>query len=39
MTINASGSKNIISDDVFESYRLAQTKIAPHSNKVNLENP
>jgi hypothetical protein len=38
-TINASASKNIISDDVFESYRLAQAKIAPYSNKVNLENP
>jgi hypothetical protein len=38
-TINASTSKNIISDDVFESYRLAQAKIAPYLNKVNLENP
>jgi hypothetical protein len=39
MTINASASKNIILDDVFESYRLAQAKIAPYLNKVNLENP
>jgi hypothetical protein len=39
MTINASTSKNIISDDVFESYRLAQAKIASYLNKVNLENP
>jgi hypothetical protein len=38
MTINASASKNIIPDDVFESYRLAQSKIAPYLNKVNLEN-
>jgi hypothetical protein len=38
-TINASASKNIIPDDVFESYRLAQAKIAPYLNKVNLENP
>jgi hypothetical protein len=38
-TVNASASKNIISDDVFESYRLAQAKIAPYLNKVNLENP
>jgi hypothetical protein len=38
-TINASASKNIISDDVFESYRLAQAKITPYLNKVNLENP
>jgi hypothetical protein len=29
-TINASTSKNIIPDDVFESYRLAQAKIAPY---------
>jgi hypothetical protein len=36
--INASASKNIIPDDVFESYRLAQAKIAPYLNKVNLEN-
>jgi hypothetical protein len=35
--INASASKNINLDDVFESYRLAQTKLAPHLNKVNLE--
>jgi hypothetical protein len=39
MTINASASKNIIPDDVFESYMLAQAKIAPYLNKVNLENP
>jgi hypothetical protein len=38
-TINASASKNIIPDDVFESYRLAQAKITPYLNKVNLENP
>jgi hypothetical protein len=38
-TINALSSKNIIPDDVFESYRLAQAKIAPYLNKVNLENP
>jgi hypothetical protein len=38
-TINALTSKNIIPDDVFESYRLAQAKIAPYLNKVNLENP
>jgi hypothetical protein len=38
-TINASASKNIISDDVFESYRLAQDKISPYLNKLNLENP
>jgi hypothetical protein len=38
-TINASTFKNIISDDVFESYRLAQAKIAPYLNKMNLENP
>jgi hypothetical protein len=38
-TINASAPKNIISDDVFESYMLTQTKIAPYLNKVNLENP
>jgi hypothetical protein len=37
-TINASASKNIISDDVFKSYRLAQAKIDPYFNKVNLEN-
>jgi hypothetical protein len=28
-----------IPDDVFESYRLAQAKIAPFLNKMNLENP
>jgi hypothetical protein len=38
-TINTLASKNIIPDDVFESYRLAQAKIAPYLNKVNLENP
>jgi hypothetical protein len=38
-TINASASKNIIPNDVFESYRLAQAKIAPYLNKMNLENP
>jgi hypothetical protein len=38
-TINTSTPKNIILDDVFESYRLAQAKIAPYLNKVNLENP
>jgi hypothetical protein len=37
-TINASPSKNIILYDVFESYRLAQAKIAAYLNKVNLEN-
>jgi hypothetical protein len=31
-------SKYIIPDDVFESYRLAQAKIAPYLNKMNLEN-
>jgi hypothetical protein len=38
-TINSSASKNIIPDDVFESYSLAEDKIAPYLNKVNLENP
>jgi hypothetical protein len=38
-TINASASKNIIPDNVFESYRLAQAKISPYLNKENLENP
>jgi hypothetical protein len=38
-TMNTSASKNIIPDDVFESYRLAQAKIAPYLNKMNLENP
>jgi hypothetical protein len=38
-TINAWASKNIILDDVFESYRLAQAKIDPYLNKLNLENP
>jgi hypothetical protein len=37
-TINTSAPKNIIPDDVFESYRLAQAKIAPYLNKVNLDN-
>jgi hypothetical protein len=37
--INASAPKNIIPDDVFESYMLAQAKIAPYLNKMNLENP
>jgi hypothetical protein len=37
--INASASKNIIPDDVFESYTLAQGTIAPYLNKVNLDNP
>jgi hypothetical protein len=31
--------ETIIADDVFESYRLAQTKIAPYLNKMNLVNP
>jgi hypothetical protein len=31
--------KTIIPDDVFASYRLAQAKIAPYLNKINLENP
>jgi hypothetical protein len=38
-TINALASKSIILNDVFESYRLAQAKIAPYLNKMNLENP
>jgi hypothetical protein len=38
-TINTPASKNIIPDDVFESYRLPQSKIAPYLNNVNLENP
>jgi hypothetical protein len=38
-TINTSASKNIILDDVFESYRLSRAKIVPYLNKVNLENP
>jgi hypothetical protein len=37
--MNTSASKNIIPDDVFESYRLAQAKIAPYINRMNLENP
>jgi hypothetical protein len=37
--MNTSASKNIITDDVFESYMLAQAKIAPYLNKMNLENP
>jgi hypothetical protein len=32
-TINASASKNIIPDDVFESYMLAQAKIGPYSKR------
>jgi hypothetical protein len=39
MTMNTSAPKTIIPDDVFESYRLAQAKIAPYLNKMNLENP
>jgi hypothetical protein len=39
MTMNTSAPKNIIPYDVFESYRLAQAKIAPYLNKMNLENP
>jgi hypothetical protein len=38
-TVNASASKNIIPDYVFESYGLVQSKIAPYLNKMNLENP
>jgi hypothetical protein len=38
-TMNTLASKNIIPDDVFESYRLAQAKIIPYLNKMNLENP
>jgi hypothetical protein len=37
--MNTSAPKTIIPDDVFESYRLAQAKIAPYLNKMNLENP
>jgi hypothetical protein len=37
--MNTSAPKTIISDDVFESYRLPQAKIAPYLNKMNLENP
>jgi hypothetical protein len=37
--MNTSAPKTIIPDDVFESYRLAQAKIAPYLNKINLENP
>src|SRR6187551_2062104 len=36
-TINTSAQRNVIPDDVFESYRLAQAKIAPYLNKMNLE--
>jgi hypothetical protein len=38
-TINTLASKNMIPDDVFESYSLAEAKIAPYLNKMNLENP
>jgi hypothetical protein len=38
-TMYTSAPKTIISDDVFESYRLAQAKIAPYLNKMKLENP
>jgi hypothetical protein len=38
-TMNTLASKNTILDNVFESYRLAQAKIAPYLNKMNLENP
>jgi hypothetical protein len=31
--------ETIIVDDVFESYMLAQTKISPYLNKINLVNP
>jgi hypothetical protein len=33
-TMNTSPCKNIIPDNVFESYRLAQAKIAPYLNKI-----
>jgi hypothetical protein len=36
--MNTSPPKTIISDDVFESYRLGQAKIAPYINNMNLEN-
>jgi hypothetical protein len=39
MTMNISVPKTIIPDDVFKSYRLAQAKIAPYPNKMNLEIP
>jgi hypothetical protein len=39
MSMNTLASKYIIPDDVFESYRLAQAKLAPYFNKMNLENP
>jgi hypothetical protein len=38
-TMNTWPHKTIIPDDVFESYRLPQAKIAPYLNKMNLENP
>jgi hypothetical protein len=38
-TMNTLAPKTIIPDDVFESYRLAQAKIDPYLNKINLENP
>jgi hypothetical protein len=37
--VNTSARKTTIPDDVFESYRLAQTMIAPYLNKITLENP
>jgi hypothetical protein len=38
-TMNILASKTIILDIVSESYGLAQAKIAPYLNKMNLENP
>jgi hypothetical protein len=38
-TMYTSAPKTVILDDVFESYRLAQAKIAPYLNKMKLENP
>jgi hypothetical protein len=38
-TVNTSAPKTIISDNVFESYMLAQDKIAPYLNKMNLVDP
>jgi hypothetical protein len=37
--MNTLATKTIILDDVFQSYRLPQAKIAPYLNKTNLENP
>jgi hypothetical protein len=37
-TVNTSAQKTIILDDVFECYMLAQTKVAPYLNKMNLVN-